>query len=68
MLPRIQRQRHKRATSSIASASSTPALSDIGSGRPMSPHAAGRNTRAAGADDGIAMMLQPLLEQEAQIE
>ncbi|GHJ83944.1 hypothetical protein NliqN6_0346 [Naganishia liquefaciens] len=65
MLPRIQRQRHKRATSSIASASSTPAPSEIGSGRPFSPPPAGRQGKA---DDTVAMMLQPLLEQEAQIE
>ncbi|KAI5453661.1 carboxypeptidase Y-deficient [Naganishia albida] len=68
MLPRIQRQRHKRATSSIASASSTPALSDTGSGRPMSPLAIAGNTNTGGGSDDIAMMLQPLLEQEAQIE
>lgn len=65
MLPRIQRQRHKRTTSSIASASSTPAPSEIGSGRPFSPLSMGKGAKA---DDTVAMMLQPLLEQEAQIE
>ncbi|KAJ9103905.1 hypothetical protein QFC21_002368 [Naganishia friedmannii] len=68
ILPRIQRQRYKRTASSIASVSSTPALSDAGSGRPMSPLANKRTPGGSETDENVALMLQPLLEQEAQIE
>lgn len=68
MLPRIQRQRYKRPASSIASVSSTPALSDAGSGRPISPLANKGTSGGSETDENVAMMLQPLLEQEAQIE
>ncbi|KAJ9120168.1 hypothetical protein QFC22_003067 [Naganishia vaughanmartiniae] len=43
-------------------------LSDAGSGRPMSPLANNATSVTSETDENVAMMLQPLLEQEAQIE
>ncbi len=66
-LPRLQKQRHKRAKSSLAasviSADSTPQASDAGS--LMAPAFAASKLSL---EEETATKLQPLLEQEAQIE
>lgn len=65
-LPQLQKQRHRRAKSSLAasvvSGDSTPLASEAGS--LLAPFTASKLS----VEDDLAVMLQPLLEQEAQIE
>lgn len=65
ILPRLQRQKHKRAgtTSSIASGASIPQTISEDDGAEVPAYA-----ERIGLEEQVAMQLQPLLEQEAQIE
>jgi hypothetical protein len=66
MLPKLQKQRHKRANSSIASGSSTPlGASDAAS---LTSVAVQNQTNGRIGEDELALSIQPLLEQEAQLE
>lgn len=60
LLPQVQKARHKRVRGSLGGGDKTP--SEVGSGI-VPPDELGKPS-----DDERAMMLQPLLEQEAQLE